>query len=154
MALCNLIQSPDVLAQALTDDLGPDNRVKAMKRLCATWNAGLREDRDTERGAIRKIAACGVWFEKNKGKRNQIIHYCWMRSSDEEIIGWKHNTRPHFTEEKYRARAIKFRTTELTQFAREITLKADELLGLVQEIETLPPWPKTLPPPPLPEIDI
>ena len=79
MALCELVQSPPALAQALTDDLGPDNRVKALKRLCASWAAALRDDRDAERQTISAVADCAKWFERNKAKRNQIIHYCWFR---------------------------------------------------------------------------
>lgn len=146
MALCELVQSPSPLGQALTDGLGPDNRAAALKRLCATWKASLRDDRDAERETISKVAACGTWFDKRKAKRNQVVHLCWFRKSDDEIIGWKHNTRPYSTETPpHRERAITLRTTELVEFAAEITAKANELLGLVSELETLPTWPRKYP---------
>ena len=34
---CALAQSPLHLGQALTEDLGPDHRLKALRRLCKSW---------------------------------------------------------------------------------------------------------------------
>lgn len=146
-ALCLLAQTPSVLGQALTDDLGPDARIKALKRLCDTWLSVFGEDRDQEIAAINETLAVCRWFEQNKAKRNQIVHYFWLRKSDDEILGSKYSTKPLIADKVQRDRYIVMRTTDLTDFAKEISAQADALLGLTLRLGLLPSWPETQPMP-------
>ena len=146
-ALCLLAQTPSVLGQALTDDLGPDARIRALKRLCDTWLAILGDERDEEKSAIAETSNVCRWFEQNKTKRNQIVHYFWLRISDEEIVGSKYSTKPYAADKVQRERYITMSTSDLTTFAKEVSERADSLLGLTLRLGLLPSWPHTSPMP-------
>ena len=151
-ALCLLAQTPSALGQALTDDLSPDNRIKALKRLCDTWLAAFGDGREQEIAAIDETLAVCKWFERNKARRNQIVHYFWLRKSDDEMIGSKYSTKPMFADRVHRERYLVMKTTDLSEFAAEISVQADNLLGLTLRLGLLPSWPETQPVPghPLP----
>ena len=146
-ALCLLAQTPSTLGQALTDDLGPDARIKALKRLCDTWLSAFGEGREQEIAAINETLAVCRWFEQNKAKRNQIVHYFWLRKSDDEMLGSKYSTKPIAADKVQRERFITMTTIELTNFAKQISVQADNLLGLTLRLGLLPSWPEMPPAP-------
>src|SRR5262245_19243164 len=83
--LVALTQSPTALGQALTEDLGPDNRLKALKRLARTWIALLSSPSwvDSKNSdfikALDDCQALATWIAMAKARRNQIAHWTWFR---------------------------------------------------------------------------
>ena len=87
-----LVQSPSHLSQSLTIDLGPDPRLKAIKRLSATWRAALHGKHDA---LLDEIDDWVKWISKNKTERNIVAHYIWMRTNDTNMLGFKYHTQPN-----------------------------------------------------------
>lgn len=148
MVLGELAQSPSALGQALTIALGPDNRLQALRRLCATWRTSLNDFRKAELGAIDEIDKCVKWITANKGRRNQIVHYLWHRTDDSSMLGRKHDTRPLHTYEQPVDKSISFLVEDLLAFANEINGCSDRLFAALREVESLPAWPRKHVPPP------
>ncbi len=139
-ALVTLAQSPSTLGQALTEDLGPDNRLKALKRLCQTWQIIMKVRNREQSEMLDELAAVGVWIEKQKGLRNKIAHWQWMRQSDQKVFGFKYSTKPEDP-----AHSINFmvaETADFAKFAEQIRDKAAELIELVRDLRKLPTWPE------------
>lgn len=90
--LCTLSQSDEALTQALTADLGADNRIKALRRLATTWERILRPDQHAP--LIVELRSIAVWLARNKSRRNTIVHSLWIRNTDAAMFGWKHSTMP------------------------------------------------------------
>ena len=140
-ALVALAKSPLTLGQALTEDLGPDNRLKALRRLCQTWQIIMKGRNAEQSEMLDEVAAIGVWIEKQKGLRNQVAHWQWMRQTDHLAFGFKYSTKPA----NPAGTATNFmtaHTTDFTDFAGEISDKAGELIELIADLRKLPPWPE------------
>lgn len=140
-ALVKLTQSPLALGQALTEDLGPDNRLKALKRLCQSWQIvmGHRHPEHTE--TVAKVAAVGTWIEKNKNRRNQIAHWQWMRQSDQKVLGFKYTMKVGTVQNPTQS-FLTANTSDFAEFAEQIKLKTEELIELLKPLERLPAWPR------------
>jgi len=135
-----LVQSPDTLGQALTEDLGPDNRSKALKRLCSSWKLILSEDFTEQIGALDKLEHLNKWVDTNKAKRNQIAHWNWIREDDQHMFAFKYHLRPYNLTDN-RPKGLRTTHDELFKFGGEISQKASEFLSLMPSLDKLPPWP-------------
>lgn len=147
-ALCVLAQAPLALGQALTEDLGPDNRIKALKRLAHTWQGVSRrlEPSETERIALAECLMLATWITQVKGRRNQIAHWSWFRSSEEELFGFKYRTRPiaTYADQKNLPQTDIIETvTGLKEFAGQINFAAERLHRAADALQKLPTWPRT-----------
>lgn len=143
-ALCELAQAPMALGQALTEDLGPDNRIKALKRLAQTWQSQSSIS-DDHRTALAECLTLATWITKVKARRNQIAHWIWIRANDTEMFGFKYSTRPFDTygDPKGRPQTSITETVEgLTEFAGQINYAAERFHRASEALETLPTWPR------------
>lgn len=139
-ALVDLAQSPRTLGQALTDDLGPDNRLKALKRLCETWLI-IMPGRNAElAGFLEGLEDLRKWVQENKGRRNQIAHWLWMRQSDDKMLGFKYSTRPHNAKAPA-GTSLTASPDDFWDFAKLINQKTDALIEIVRDLRRLPSWP-------------
>ena len=145
--LCVLAQAPLALGQALTEDLGPDNRIKALKRLAQTWKAVQRYNLTVEqRIALTDCLVLATWIAQVKARRNQIAHWNWLRQDDEEIFGFKYNTRPSgsYADQNNRPQTHATETvTTLDEFSEQISVAAHRLQLASELLQTLPTWPRT-----------
>lgn len=136
--LSTLVQSDDFLSQALTEDLGPDNRLKATKRLVRAWQQALLDPTERQIRLFEEVLELTKWIAANNGKRNQIAHWIWVRSDDEKMFGWKHhvvaapdNARPNSEITK----------SSIIDFSKEIGIAAGRLAAVERVARDLPPWP-------------
>jgi hypothetical protein len=135
--LARLTQTDDMLVQALTEDLSIDNRLKALRRLVRTWEhftVGTEPDRVELWNEIRAIA---VWIAKNKGTRNEIAHWTWLRQDDATMFGWKHHLSPALKDERPSRQSS---TTEMLQFSSAIGVIVARLENAVVAARALPAW--------------
>lgn len=137
-----LAQSPDALGQALTEDLGPDNRSKAMKRLCASWKLALGDRFPEQTDALAKALQVVKWIDANKAERNQIAHWNWLRIDDQSMFGFKYHLKPISLSDN-RPHGQTRTHEDLFKFGAEISQQAADLLALQPAFDNLPPWPKT-----------
>lgn len=138
-----LAQSPDPLGQALTEDLSPDNRSKALKRLCSTWKMVLKEGFEEQIEAVESAEKIAKWIDTNKSKRNQIAHWNWLREDDSNMFGFKFHLKPMDGSEN-RTTGIRISNDELYKFAIDISSRASDLIKIGPALEKLPPWPQKL----------
>jgi hypothetical protein len=137
--LARLIEGDEMLAQALTEDLSPDNRLKALRRLVVTWERVVRNLTDDHRAVLAEVREIVTWVARNKGKRNEIIHWVWMRTDDEKLYGWKHRMMPTTQAERPNRYMTK---TEILEFSREIGAMAGRVGAAELAARQLPPFPK------------
>lgn len=146
--LCILAQAPTALGQALTEDLGPDNRIKALKRLAQTWKLSHRRDQFTveQNIALTDCLILATWIAQVKGRRNQIAHWSWQRSNDEEMFGFKYSTRPAATyadQKNIPQTNITETVSALISFSEQINFAAHRLQLASEMLQTLRAWPRT-----------
>jgi hypothetical protein len=92
--LSMLAVSPLALGHFLVDDLSPDNRLKAIKELVKTHRENLGAiDLAKVEEWFGKLDSLTLWIKKNKGLRNQIAHWAWIKHTDEIIHGFKFSPR-------------------------------------------------------------
>ena len=137
--LCRLIKTDSMLAQSLTEDLGPDNRIKALKRLLKTWDHAIYDKNEFRKASLDEALAITKWIERNKSLRNQIAHWVWLRSDDETLFGWKHHTMPFLTEDQ--RPNIERKVTEIEEFAQESGKIVVRMNAAYHSFGNLPDWP-------------
>lgn len=137
--MATLVQGDDMLVQALTEDLSPDNRLVALKRLMTTWERAAPNLSDEHRVAITAGRDVVKWVAANKGKRNKIAHWIWARFDDEQLFGWKHHTMPR--EKGKDGPHEKMTKAELRDFARDIGDQEGRVAEVQRVLKTLPAWP-------------
>ena len=138
--LVTLTQAPLTLGQALTEDLGPDNRLKALKRLCQTWLIGMGDRYPDHSAIVAKVDEVRKWIEGQKGLRNQIAHWQWIRQTDEKVFGFKYTMRVSSDPTTSQA-FLTADTKDFTEFGEAINEKTDELIELRNKLDGLPTWP-------------
>lgn len=141
-ALVLLTQAPLALGQALTEDLGPDNRLKALKRLCQSWEIAMGDRYPEHLPTLSATAKIGNWIEKNKVRRNQVVHWQWMRQSDEHLIGFKYSLKVGSRDKPSSGTFMTAQTGDMAAFAKQISAETDNLINLLAPLETLPSWPR------------
>ncbi|MCW3796312.1 hypothetical protein OMW55_00610 [Sphingomonas sp. BN140010] len=138
--LAKLVHSDEMLAQALTEDLSPDNRLKALRRLTRTWEQVHPDLTDAHKAQFDEVREIVKWVAANKARRNEIVHWLWLRRDDARLFGWKHRVTPAIPSE---ARASKLADYEsFLEFSREIGSMADRAAETERALSDLPPWPK------------
>lgn len=136
-----LAQSPDSLGQALTEDLSADNRSKALKRLCSSWKLVLGDGYEKQIAALDGLDNVRKWIDANKGKRNQIAHWNWLRVDDKNMFAFKMHLKPTTLADNAPT-GIHTTHDDLFAFGGEIGSMASELIGLLSVLDQLPPWPQ------------
>lgn len=143
--LCALAKADPTLGQALTEDLGPDNRLKAARRLVASWETVFREKlADELRNDLQRVREVCTWISQNKERRNRIAHWNWMRASDERLFGFKYHLKPGAAlgPDGGKHLHMELATEDLMRFAGEISDQATMMLELQGALAKLPAWPK------------
>lgn len=144
--LITLTQSPDHLGQSLTEDLGPDHRLKALNRLCRHWQNYLEPNppKDESLDVLAQTKSCGAWIQKNKDMRNRVAHWWWSRASDELMFCYKFTLKRHAADEGAEIGNFAYvKNEELEEFASEISEKTTLMLWLWKMLDKkLPTWPR------------
>jgi hypothetical protein len=140
--LTTLAQSPLLLGQALTEDLGPDHRLKALRRLADSWLWRLNPETMGEAiGQLREVKDLAKWIKSNKDSRNQLVHWQWGALDDEHLICFKYTLKPPPQSADFDPEAFGRTTiTDIIEFAREIDAMNDRLQNATEVLEQLPPW--------------
>lgn len=140
-----LAQSPEFLGQALTEDLGPDHRLKAFKRLCRHWRKFLNQESGNEDviGLVENAQECATWITKNKDQRNKVAHWWWSRVTDDKMFCYKYTMKPHASEVGQEGgNFASMPNSELEAFANSISEMATRMLALSRLLQAkLPAWP-------------
>jgi hypothetical protein len=108
LILGRLALAPGFLALAITNNLNIDNRLEALRNLTFTHSARyggqfLPSDLLLELSHIARDIA------KVKDRRNKIVHYVWLRSSDTMMYGQKFKGRQHGDNKQTIAARVKAR---------------------------------------------
>lgn len=145
--LCLLAESPLTLGQSLTEDLGPDNRLKALKRLCLTWESAIGDRHPEILEALTTVRLVTAWMENNKTMRNKVAHWIWLRMSDAEMVGWKFSAKPQhlYGASPADSRSMTIKSKDLFDLADQIKAQTTKLVHVVGALQVLPTWPKTQP---------
>jgi len=130
-----------MLGQALTENLSPDNRLAALRRLLTTWERMVHLTLD-QKALIAECRELIKWIAQNKAKRNRIAHWIWLRSTDAELFGWKHHIMP--TDDKERPNET-INKSDILEFSREIGQIAGRVAAAELQARMLPPFPKSSP---------
>lgn len=148
--LFTLAQAPDVLGQALTEDLGPDHRLKALDQLCRRWLTLLR-DREPDDECVKLIdqtQGCVKWTKSNKDLRNRYAHWWWSRISDDQMSCHKYTLKAHAHGAGEIDNHAWVMNNETEAFANEISERTTEMLWLLKMLQkklpTLPHKPDGL----------
>lgn len=91
--IATLTKGDEMLVQALTEDLSPDNRLKAIRRLVTTWEIVVKLD-ENHRQILQEIGKIVTEVKKFKTDCNRFIYGIWNRVDDETMFRWKHHTAP------------------------------------------------------------
>ena len=137
--LYELVQAPDVLGQALSEDLNADSRCKALLRLCVSWEQSLAPEYTSERESLEQIRSSVKWARRNRDKRNKFAHYNWMRITDEQMMGFKFSLRPR---QRVDGPFDKVQTADIEPFADEIAAEVDKLFKTLSVVQSFPEWPR------------
>jgi hypothetical protein len=142
--ICRLAKAPLSLGQAVTEDLGPDHRLKALRRLALSWRFALRpaEDWSEQRARIDEVSAFARWAAINKGSRNQLVHWHWGRINDAEISGYKHTMKPPAGPPGEPYKFVKVRMLDVEMFTSEINAMSQRMYRIERKLLTLPAWPE------------
>lgn len=84
---------PDHPGLALTNNLGIDNRLGALRTLIKVHKVRYRNRIIAEETLARLSSACRQIAEL-KDRRNKVIHYVWFRQSDERLFAHRFTTKP------------------------------------------------------------
>lgn len=141
--LCALAQTPLTLGQTLTEDLGPDHRLKALRRLCRNWEIVLPRNHELQ-PRLKELRSLATWVAQNKDARNRLVHWHWRSRGTDALVCFKYSFKPP-TEDKVESPFLTTSVKSLTGFFIEIAGKNRELKALLESLETLPPWQEILP---------
>ena len=148
--LCEMAQSPDTFGQALTNELGPDNRLKALDRLVETWRTIMRPEMLARHQAdLDEVAAILKWVKVAKGLRNQIAHWAWIRTTDEALLGFKFTTQPR----ENGSPSLEMTVLKISEFATEINHWAYRATAATSRLRNFPAFPRGAPTPKRARID-
>jgi hypothetical protein len=136
--LTALVQSDDMLSQALTENLSPDHRLSALVRLAKTWERMVRKLTDEQRALLVEIRDLAKLVAKYKGERNKTAHWIWLRQDDTKMFGWKHHVMP--TEPHAGPNAHKT-TEDLLESSKVIGEVAHRVANAELAARNLPLWP-------------
>ena len=137
--LVTLTQAPLTLGQALTEELGADNRLNALKRLCQTWLIGMGDRYPEHSAVIAKVDEIRKWTVAEKGLRNKIAHWQWVRQTDETVLGFKYTMKVSADPSTIQS-FMTANTTDFAAFGNEIVKKTEELIELRAQLDSLPTW--------------
>jgi hypothetical protein len=137
--ICALAQSPIDLGQALTEDLGPDHRIKAAKRLCRAWQIMLPRDHELQT-VLANTRQTLNWAKKNKDDRNKLVHWQWIGLGESELYCFKYTLRPPPEDDPAESAFQKTEIDDIKRFCVEIGKQSEVMRGLISKLETLPPW--------------
>jgi hypothetical protein len=136
--LARLAYSPEYFGRAITNDLGIDNRIRAIRTLCNVHEVQLG-NRIVSRETVSQLRNLAAETAAKKGMRNRLVHSVWFRSTDEKMFGNKFRTGPAKRDQEEQ-RHLSQSFHEINQFAAEIE---DLACRLGVECEKLPKieWP-------------
>ncbi|MEW9804877.1 hypothetical protein [Mesorhizobium marinum] len=83
--LASLAWAPRYFGRALTNSLGPDNRIGAIKSLCMIHEKQML-CQVVSLEQITKIRQIAVRFDALKGERNKFIHWSAIRKDDDNLF--------------------------------------------------------------------
>lgn len=148
--MATLAQGDAMLIQALTEDLSPDNRLNALRRLITTWERACPTLSEEHKAAFAKAREVIRWVAANKARRNRIAHSLWSRTDDETMFGWKHHIMPRDSGKV--GSFEKITTSEITAFSKEIGRQQANLSLAMQVLKLLPVWPSPTSLPGIPDV--
>jgi hypothetical protein len=138
-----LAQAPPSLGQALTENLGPDHRLKALRRLVKSWERILQgyEEYTDILASVRKTEEYGNWIRVHKDQRNKVAHWHWLGITEQEMVAFKYTLRPgaSTTSDNW----VRASPDDLIDFATEASDLASQMFALVPSLEKLPPLPRS-----------
>jgi hypothetical protein len=140
--LTTLAQSPLLLGQALTEDLGPDHRIKALRRLANSWLWRLNPQVMGDAiGHLHEVQELAKWIASNKDSRNQLVHWQWSALDNERLLCFKYTLRlpPGAADADPEAYA-ETTLSNVLEFAEEIDAINDRLQAVTAALEQLPAW--------------
>lgn len=138
--LCRLVQSATHLSQTLTEDLSPDNRIKALRRLAHTLDSVFLNITGEQAAAIAEIDAVAKWMAANKAKRNNIAHYLWLRNTDEKMFGWKYSLA---IRDDHSRPELMLAWRDLVTFSEEIGAMITRVDAVEKVVRNWPDWPQS-----------
>lgn len=132
IALARLALTPQFPALALTNDLGLDNRIKALKALIALHHERYAET-ILEPSLIRELEKIPAQIATLKDKRNRLTHLVWIRDNDDVMSGLRPRARTASAVTKAPA-SQQMTVAEINELADAIQALADTLFVLTQMV--------------------
>lgn len=86
VVLSRLLFTPDFLGRVFTDEIMAARRQSALRKALLI-HQNRYGNKILSKEAISELESINAEIESQRGKRNRFSHFCWARSSDEEIFG-------------------------------------------------------------------
>lgn len=132
-ALAGLIGAPVFPSLAITNGLGPDNRLQALSNLIE-----MHKDRYgcriVSEANLILLETLRKEVAKHKSERNKFAHYIWMRMSDEELFGIR--IQGKVLKDMQKGSGVIRKNTEVAAFAAELHQLGERFGAHLQSLPT------------------
>lgn len=125
-----LLATPDFLARSFTDSMSAF-RVQDILTQAIEIHSERYQCRRVRKEILDELTAINAKITTLRAKRNKIAHFCWMRTTDEELWGtnFAGGMPSPKKEQRYQA---KFTLNDLAALHRESYAVVDQLLSIFE----------------------
>lgn len=135
--LARLAYAPAYLGRALTNDLGPDNRIRALRSLCVIHEHQLM-CRVVGSETLTALRAIAKEFGPLKEERNKLVHWVAFRQTDEAVFFSRLRSRP--ATQSQDGDGMTRTVMSITEIAVQISYLGDHMESVCRLLPDLP-WP-------------
>lgn len=135
MVLGRLLLTPDYLSRTYTDEISSAGIDRALREAVEVHRYRYRASLIGEPLLKRVIAACNQ-ASQARGLRNKFAHFCWTRSSDQELFGMRFaGGIPESP--KHRKAIATIKVSALQKHGKEAYSLAEEIMKLLNDLPEL-----------------
>lgn len=127
-----LLATPDFLARSFTDSMSAV-RVQDILTQAIEIHHARYQCRRVRKEILDELTEINKKITTLRAKRNKIAHFCWMRTTDDEVWGTNF-TGGMPTPQKERKHQAKFTLDDLAAFHRESYAVVSQLLSIFEAL--------------------
>jgi len=116
--LSRLLLAPEYLSRTYTDSLGAAHIQDAIRQAVGIHKERYSSNLITNE-LLDEILALNSRIEKLRSLRNRFAHFCWMRSSDEEMFGTNFSGAA-LSDKRHKRSFASFKVVEIRQQYKEL----------------------------------
>lgn len=132
LILGRLLLAPEYLSRTYTDSLGAAQLQDAIRQA-----VGIQKERYSGKlvaaDLLDEILALNRKIEKLRSLRNKFAHFCWMRTSDQEMFGTNFSGAPP-NDKRHKGSMASLKVSEIRQQHQELFQAVERLQAIVGEL--------------------